>query len=41
MGAYMAVKSVKGPGALDADALCVRLNLEYEQRPCATIGGFW
>jgi hypothetical protein len=40
-GAYMAVKSVKGPRALDADASFVRLNLEYEQRPCATIGGFW
>ncbi len=40
MGAYMAVKSVDGPGVLDADASFVRLNLEYERRLCATIGGF-
>lgn len=26
MGAYMAVKSVEGPGTLDADASFVRLN---------------
>jgi hypothetical protein len=41
MGAYMAVKSVKGPGELDADAFLVRPDLEHEQRLCATIGGFW
>jgi hypothetical protein len=41
MGAYMAVKSVEGPGTLDADASFVRLNLEHERRPLTTTRGSW
>jgi hypothetical protein len=46
MGAYMAVKSVQGPGVLDADADAdaefVRLRIPEHKRNdlCTTTGGF-